>query len=161
MSDLAEILAKNQEEIMKLVAPVIKKSLVYQNTHDFDSETENISVVRTSNPVKNTAISKTVPVNSCNMVTEVLNDFTSNPLKRQNNNAHIANTIKAVLRHQANRKRSSHPMRFQCRKHSLLRYPSLTVSPKRLNFSRTCLGTTQNCTHTKRNNKKSTISTCF
>ena len=53
--------------MMKLVAPIAKKSSVHQNAQDSDSETENISVARTSTPVKtNTTISKTTSVNSRN-----------------------------------------------------------------------------------------------
>ena len=44
MSDLANIVAENRKEMMKLVAPIAKKSSVHQNVQDPDSETENISV---------------------------------------------------------------------------------------------------------------------
>ena len=65
MSDLAILLAENQKEIMKLVAPSAKKSSAYLNAQDSDSETENISVARTSTPVKtNTAATRTTPINS-------------------------------------------------------------------------------------------------
>ena len=53
ISDLGKMLAENQTEMMKLVAPIAKKSSVHQNAQDSDSETENISVARTSTPVKN------------------------------------------------------------------------------------------------------------
>ena len=67
MSDLTELLAKNQKEMMEHVVPFIKKSSDHQNIQDTDSETENISVTRTSTPVKtNTATSKTTPINSRN-----------------------------------------------------------------------------------------------
>ena len=68
MSDLAKMLAENQKEMMKLVAPITKKkSSTHQNAQDSDSETENISVARTLTPVKtNTAASKTTPINSHN-----------------------------------------------------------------------------------------------
>ena len=54
------------------------------NAQDSDSEPENVSVARTSTPVKiHTATnSKTTPVNSRNMVTGVLNDSTNQPTKR-------------------------------------------------------------------------------
>ena len=62
------LLAENQKEIMKLVAPSVKKSSAYLNAQDSDSETENVSVARTSTPVKtNTAASKTTPINSRNI----------------------------------------------------------------------------------------------
>ena len=55
---------------MKLRAPTTQKSSAHQNAQDSDSETENISVARTSTPVKtNTTTSKTTPLNSrCNYV---------------------------------------------------------------------------------------------
>ena len=56
MSDLAKIPSENQKEIMKLLAPVTENTFVYRNTQDSYSEIENISVTRTSTPVKtNTA----------------------------------------------------------------------------------------------------------
>ena len=68
MSDLAKILAENQKEMLKLIAPLNKKQNVLANAQDSDSETENVSVARTSTPVKthNTTNSKTTPVNSRN-----------------------------------------------------------------------------------------------
>ena len=73
MSDLTKILAENQKEMLKLIAPLNKKQTVHMNTQDSDSEPENVSVARTSTPVKtHTATnSKTTPVNSRNMVTGV------------------------------------------------------------------------------------------
>ena len=84
MSDLTKILAENQKEMLKLIAPLNKKQTVYMNAQDSDSEPENVSVARTSTPVKiHTATnSKTTPVNSRNMVTGVLNDSTNQPTKR-------------------------------------------------------------------------------
>ena len=67
MPDLAEIIAENQKEMMKLGAPVAEKPSTLRNVQDSDSETENISVALTSTPVKvNTVITKTTPVNSRN-----------------------------------------------------------------------------------------------
>ena len=84
MSDLTKILAENQREIFKLVALLSKKRSAFVNIQNSDSEAENISVAKTSTPVKtNTATgSKTTPVNSRNMVTGVLNDSTNQPMKR-------------------------------------------------------------------------------
>ena len=84
MSDLTKILAENQKEMLKLIAPLDKKQTVHMNVQDSDSEPENVSVTRTSTPVKiHTAInSKTTPVNRRNMVTGVLNDSTNQPIKR-------------------------------------------------------------------------------
>ena len=84
MSDLTKLLAENQKEMLKLIALLNKKQTVYMNAQDSDSEPENVSVARTSTPVKiHTATnSKTTPVNSRNMVTGVLNDSTNQPAKR-------------------------------------------------------------------------------
>ena len=84
MSDLTKILAENQKEMLKLIAPLNKKQNVRMNTQDSDSEPENVSVARTSTPIKtHTATNpKTTPVNSRNMVTGVLNDSTNQPTKR-------------------------------------------------------------------------------
>ena len=69
MSDLTKILAENQKEMFKLIAPLNKKQTVHLNVQDSDSEPENVSVTRTSTPVKtHTATnSKTTPVNSRNI----------------------------------------------------------------------------------------------
>ena len=69
MSDLTKILAENQKEMLKLIAPLNKKQTVHMNAQDSDSEPENVSVARTSTPVKiHTATNpKTTPVNSRNM----------------------------------------------------------------------------------------------
>ena len=68
MSDLTKILAENQKEMLKLIAPLNKKQTGHVNVQDSDSETENVSVPRTSTPVKthNAANSKTTPINSRN-----------------------------------------------------------------------------------------------
>ena len=59
--------------MIKLVASITKKSSAHQNAQDSNSETENISVARTSTPVKtNTATSKTTPVNSRNTFSQLL-----------------------------------------------------------------------------------------
>ena len=68
MSDLTKILPDNQKEMLKLIAPMTKKSSDHQATENFDSELENISVARTSTPVKTKATtSKTTPINSSNI----------------------------------------------------------------------------------------------
>ena len=69
MSDLAKMLAENQKEVLKFIAPLSKKQPIHSNDQDSDSEPENISVARTSTPVKtNTTSSKTTPSNSRNNV---------------------------------------------------------------------------------------------
>ena len=84
MFDLTKILAENQKEMLKLIAPAGKKRPISSNTQDSDSDQENISVTRTSTPVKTqiATSSKITPVNSRNMVTGVLNDSTNQPTKR-------------------------------------------------------------------------------
>ena len=84
MPDLTKILAENQKEMLKLIAPVSKKRPISSNTQDSDSDQERISVARTFTPVKTQTAtsSKTSPVNSRNMVTGVLNDSTNQPTKR-------------------------------------------------------------------------------
>ena len=67
MSDLAKILAENQKEMLKLIAALNKNLSIHLNDQDSDSELENISVARTSAPVKTIATSsKTTPRNSRN-----------------------------------------------------------------------------------------------
>ena len=84
MSDLTKVLVENQKEMLKLIAPACKKRSVSSNIQDFDSDQKNISVTRTSTPVKTQTAtsSKTTPMNSRNMVTGVLNDSTNQPTKR-------------------------------------------------------------------------------
>ena len=83
MSDPTKILAETQNETLKLIAPLNKKQPVRLNDQDSDFDPGNISVARTSTPVKttNTANSKTTPNKSRNIVTGVLNDSTNQPTK--------------------------------------------------------------------------------
>ena len=60
------MLAENQKEMLKLIAPLNKKQQVHLNNQDSDSEPENISATRTSTPLKTTTNSKTTPVYSRN-----------------------------------------------------------------------------------------------
>ena len=48
MTDLTKILAENQKEMLKLIAPLNKKQPVCSNVQDSDSDPENISLARTS-----------------------------------------------------------------------------------------------------------------
>ena len=68
MFDLTKVLAENQKEMLKLIAPACKKRSVSSNIQDSDSDQENISVARTSTPVKTQTAtsSKTTPNNSRN-----------------------------------------------------------------------------------------------
>ena len=70
MTDLTKILAKNQKEMLKLIAPLNKKQPVCPNVQDSDSEPQSISVARTSTPVKikTATIPKTTPNNSRNSI---------------------------------------------------------------------------------------------
>ena len=70
MSDLTKILAENQKEMLKLIAPVSKKRPISSNIQDSDSDQENISATRTSTPVKTQTAtnSKTTPMNSRNNI---------------------------------------------------------------------------------------------
>ena len=73
MSDLTKILVENQKEMFKLRAPLNKKQTIHPNVQDSDSEPENVSVARTSTPVKTQTATnpKTTPVNSRNTRTFV------------------------------------------------------------------------------------------
>ena len=57
MFDRTKILADNQKEMLKLIAPMTKKTSDYQALENSVSEPENISVARTSTPVKTKATS--------------------------------------------------------------------------------------------------------
>ena len=46
MSDLAKMLAENQNEMLKFIAPVRKKQPVHPNNQDFDSESENVNTYK-------------------------------------------------------------------------------------------------------------------
>ena len=74
MSDLTKILAENQKEMLKLIAPLNKKRPARLEDQDSNSEAENISVARTSTPVKSNATnSKIPPMNSRNTKTKQTN----------------------------------------------------------------------------------------
>ena len=68
LSDLSKILAENQKEMLKVIAPLSRKRTTCVNDQDSDSELENISVARTTTPVKTTIATniKTTPINSRN-----------------------------------------------------------------------------------------------
>ena len=52
MPDLTKILAENQNEMLKLIAPLNEKLPVCLNVQDSECDPENISVARTSTHVK-------------------------------------------------------------------------------------------------------------
>ena len=70
MTDLTKILAENQKEIFKMIAPLSKKRSISANTQESDSEPEDVPVARTSTPVKNNTAtgSKITPMNSRNKI---------------------------------------------------------------------------------------------
>ena len=70
LSDLTKILAENQKEMLKLIAPVAKKQATSTVPEGSDSETENVAPTITSTPVKpiaTTTNQKITPVNSRNI----------------------------------------------------------------------------------------------
>ena len=80
MTDLTKILAENQKEMLKLIAPVTKKQTLVRASEETDSDPENIPENATSTPIKTKSTATTnkiTPVNSRNMVTGVLNDSTN------------------------------------------------------------------------------------
>ena len=80
MSDLTKILAENQKEMLKLIAPVTKKHAEARASEETDSDPENIPENATSTPIKTKTTATTrkiTPVSSRNMVTGVLNDSTN------------------------------------------------------------------------------------
>ena len=66
MSDLTKIHAENQKEMLKLVAPVIKKTSTFQNVETSDSESESILPNTTSTSIRTKTTSKTTPIYSRN-----------------------------------------------------------------------------------------------
>ena len=71
MSDLTKILAENQKEMLKLIAPPVKKQTIITATEETDSESENIPQKTTSTPIKNKTTATTrkiTPVNSRNIM---------------------------------------------------------------------------------------------
>ena len=69
MSDLNKILAENQKEMLKLIAPVTKKHAEARASEETDSDPENIPENATSTPIKTKTTATTrkiTPVNSRN-----------------------------------------------------------------------------------------------
>ena len=67
MSDLTKILAENQKEMLKLIAPTSKRQTVIAASKETDSESENVPENATSTPIKTkttAATRKITPVNS-------------------------------------------------------------------------------------------------
>ena len=71
MSDLTKILAENQKEMLKLIAPTVKKRTIITATEETDSESENIPENATSTPIKNKTTATTrkiTPADSRNSI---------------------------------------------------------------------------------------------
>ena len=69
MSDLTKILAENQKEMLKLIAPTSKKQTIITAPEETDSESENVPENATSTPFKTkptVTTRKITPVNSRN-----------------------------------------------------------------------------------------------
>ena len=131
MSDLTKILAENQKEMLKLIAPLNKKTdcpYEYSRLGLWTWErlrSKNVHPRQTHTATN----SKTTPVNSRNMVTGVLNDSTNQPAKRpkqqrapNEQTKDRPSTSKILFAPQ--RKHFQLPIYFRCRKHSPLRFQS-------------------------------------
>ena len=69
MSDLTRILAENQKEMLKLIAPTTKKQHAIRSAEESDSDPDDIPENATSTPIRNkttATASKTTPINSRN-----------------------------------------------------------------------------------------------
>ena len=67
MSDLSKISTENQREMLKLIAPTVKKQSNLQDLGDLNSETENIFAAPTSTHIKTkTTASNNAPLVSRN-----------------------------------------------------------------------------------------------
>ena len=69
MTDLTKILAENQKEMLKLIAPVTKKQTIVRASEETDSDPENIPENATSTPIKpksTATTNKITPINSRN-----------------------------------------------------------------------------------------------
>ena len=69
MSDLTKILAENQKEMLKLIAPTTKKQHAIRSAEESDSDPDDIPENATSTPIRNrttATASKTTPINSRN-----------------------------------------------------------------------------------------------
>ena len=67
MSDLTKFHNDNQKEMLKLIAPAIKKTSIVQILENSDSESESILPNTASTPIKpKTTTSKTTPLNGRN-----------------------------------------------------------------------------------------------
>ena len=67
MSDVSKILAENQKEMIKLIAPITKTRNNHLDIDDLDSETENALPIITFTPVRTkTTTRKNTPTDSRN-----------------------------------------------------------------------------------------------
>ena len=92
MTDLTKILAENQKEMLKLIAPVTKKQTLVRASEETDSDPENIPENATSTPIRNrttATASKTTPINSRNNnfhLNNVLIFFSMTTIRQKNIN---------------------------------------------------------------------------
>ena len=89
MSDLTKILAENQKEMLKLIAPPVKKQTIITATEETDSESENIPENATSTPIKNKTTAtnrKITPVNSRNNLCKATRSFSGKSSDRKRSN---------------------------------------------------------------------------
>ena len=150
MSDLTKTLAENQKEMLKLIAPPVKKQTIITATEETDSESENIPENATSTPIKNKTTATTrkiTPVNSRNMVTGVLMTPKIWGKRKHDHTVHKACHPTNDPRHRdyyslSSRKSIHHLNLLQCQKPSPHLCLCLMVSPKNSNFSRTYFETT-------------------
>ena len=81
ISDLTKIFADNQKEMLKLIAPTVKKTSTIQNVKNSSSEPESVLPNTSSTPIEtNTTTSKTTPVNSRNRRQQCCRHFNANSL---------------------------------------------------------------------------------
>ena len=69
MTDFTKILAENQKEMLKLIAPVTKKQTIVRASEETDSDPENIPENVTSTPIKTKSTATTnkiTPINCRN-----------------------------------------------------------------------------------------------
>ena len=66
MSDLTKILAENQKEMLKRIAPTSKKQTITTATEETDSESENVPENATSTPIKTKPTATTRKITTVN-----------------------------------------------------------------------------------------------
>ena len=98
MSDLTKILAENQKEMLKLIAPTAKKQPAIRSAEESDSDHDNIPENATSTTIRNkttATASKTTPINSRN--TSIAIEFDFSP-KRLESASFVRQTVSTISR---------------------------------------------------------------